>query len=340
MHMTRSPATVLMAAIVLAMPPVAAESQTIINNNITVTVAEPITLTVPPNLQFTNPTLTINPTAVATLVPGNIRNIPTLAPTVNPAIRPLGIAPSVNAAGLGRLVTPDRQQAGVVVGRIGSTAGTAIPNLTVDFEGDGLINFEIAPGIVDIPAETASPDGNALGGLVGQHITMATGTADRVLDSVINVSGLTPATTFEVANGTVILGGFQPQDVAGVIDIPIPDGPTSPDPRGDDGRDPGRQPQPQGDDHASQDPVGGGPKQPGEYCLSSGCYPYPSDPRPEAGLDLDDFFNFTGFRRPPAPDTAPSVGTEDFLDVSIMLPLRNREPEGDQFSNYGNEEIW
>ena len=30
----------------------------------------------------------------------------------------------------------------------------------------------------------------------------------------------------------------------------------------------------------------------------------------------------------------------DLIDVSIMLPLRGRERESDQFSNHGNEEIW
>ena len=363
MHTTRTPATVralidllrspntartaaLLGGIVAATLPVTAEGQTLSNGNVVVNVAEPITLTVP-NLQLANPTLTLNPAALQPIPLGNIRTIPTLSPGTNRATGSPSPAPSIGSAGLGRLVTPERQAAGVVVGRIGSTGAPAIPSLTVDFDGDGLINFEIAPGIVEIPKESAGSGGDALGGLVGQHITMATGTADRVLDGVINVTGVTPATTFEIANGTVVLGGYQPQDVTGAVDIAIPDGRTAHDPKGDEGRDAASRTRPQGDDVVTQgpvvvDPVDGGAGRPGETCLDHVCAGGgPLEPKPgDDAPNLDDIFDFTGLRRPPTPEPALSIGAEDYLDVSIMLPLRNREREGDQVSNHGNEEIW
>lgn len=232
---------------------------------------------------------------------------------------------SAEAIGLGRLVAPGNAGANIVVGRLGTAPQAGNTNLTVDFVGDGLINFEIAPGIVEIPTDAAGRGDDALGGLVGQPITMATATADRVLDSVINIAGVTPATTFEMANGTVVLGGSQPRDVVGVVDIPVPDDSPSRGPGGTDGR----------------DPAGSASEQPGEICLSHGCYPVgSSDPKPGAGPDLEGVFNFSGFRRPPTPESAQSTGTDELLNVSIMLPLRGREREGDQFSNHGNEEIW
>jgi len=45
-------------------------------------------------------------------------------------------------------------------------------------------------------------------------------------------------------------------------------------------------------------------------------------------------------RAPPTPESSTESAPGDLVNVSIMLPLRGREPEGDQFSNHGNEEIW
>lgn len=313
----------LFGAVILAVLPATAYGQSL-NNNV-LRLADPITV-VQPNLRLANPALTLNPAVLRPLVPSTSRIATILAPTVNPTARTTGMAPSVAATGLGRLVAPGTENASAVVARIGSTARADVSSLTVDFDGDGLINFEIAPGIVEFPTDKAGQGDDALGGLVGQHITMATATADRVLDSVINIAGVTPATTFEMANGTVVLGGSQPRDVADVVvDIPVPDDPPSRDPGGTDGR----------------DPVGGSSQQQGEICLSHGCYPgAPPDPKPDAGPDLEGVFNFSGIRRPPRPESAQSTGTDELLNVSIILPLRGREREGDQFSNYGNEEIW
>lgn len=366
MHMTRNPAsadaptrfhgwpaafraTPLLGALVLTALPVAAQGQTL-NTNVT-RLANPVVV-VQPTLRQINPTQTLNTTVLRPLAPSTVRIAPTLAPTLaptaNPTIRTTGIAPSVAATGLSRLVAPGAENASAVVARIGTTARAEISNLTVDFDGDGLINFELAPGIVELPTDTTGGADASHGGLVGQHISMAAGTADRVLDGVINVAGVNPATTFEIDNGTVVLGGFRPQDVAGVVDIPIPDGPTTHDPDGAGGRDPGRQTGPQGDDHATRGPDVNDPQRPIEICLSHGCYGGPSEPKPGTDPDLkpgpdpdlSGIFDFSGFRRPPTPEPNQNTGTDDLLNVSIMLPLRGREREADQFSNYGNEEIW
>ena len=148
------------------------------------------------------------------------------------------------------------------------------------------------------------------------------------------------ATTFEIANGTVVLGGFQPPDLAGVVDTPTPNGPATREPDSTAGRDPGGQTRPQGEE------PGGGPVVVGtgpvtEYCTGRGCVSVdPPKPEPGTGPDLSDVFDFTGVRRLPSPEPTQDLDTDDLVNVSIMLPLRSREREGDQFSNYGNEEIW
>lgn len=340
-------ATPLLGALVLTALPVAAQGQTL-DNNIT-RLASPV-IVVQPTLRQINPTLTLNATALRPIVPSTALIAPTLAPTltptVNPTIRTTGIAPSVAATGLSRLVAPGAENASAVVARIGTTARAEISNLTVDFDGDGLINFELAPGIVELPTDTASRGGDAShGGLVGQHISMAAGTADRVLDGVINVVGVNPATTFEIDNGTVVLGSSRSQDIAGVVDIRIPDSPTTHDPDGTGGRDPGRQTRPRVEEPTTSDPVGGEVGRTVETCTSAGCITLdPPEPKPgtEPGMepDLGGVLDFSGFRRPPTPESNQTVSADELLNVSIMLPLRGREREGDQFSNYGNEEIW
>ena len=62
----------------------------------------------------------------------------------------------------------------------------------------------------------------------------------------------------------------------------------------------------------------------------------PLEPRPRDDIDVADIFDFSDIRRPPRPESGQTVSGDDLLNVSIMLPLRSREPEGDQFSNYGN----
>ena len=259
-----------------------------------------------------------------------------------------------DAVGLGRLVAPGTENSNVVVARIGSTARADVSSLTVDFDGDGLINFEIAPGIVDVTAEAPERGGSALDGLVGQHVSMATNTANRVLDSVINVEGVVAATTFEINNGTVVLGGVRPTAVAGLVDNgPAPNRPEpgvpSHDPNGDQGHGPDK---PTGG-HGDPADNGTRPTDDVVICLSHGCYggelsaPKPDDrpganngTAPDSEPALDGLFHFTSLRAPPTPESGTESAPGDLVDVSILLPLRDREPEGDQFSNYGNEEIW
>ena len=63
-------------------------------------------------------------------------------------------------------------------------------------------------------------------------------------------------------------------------------------------------------------------------------------PLPDDEPTLVPPFVFTGNLRPMPTNSDFVSEPGDLLDVSIMLPLRGREREGDQFSNYGNEEIW
>lgn len=298
------------------------------------------TLTLTDSITVLDPSLTLD--APTLQIDDSISRLSTTNFTLDSGVTVnSGSLQSAGSAGLARLVAPGNEGANIVVGRLGAAPQAGSANLTIDFDGDGLINFEIAPGIVEVQSDAADRGGDALAGLVGQPISMATGTADRVLDSVINVVGVTPATTFEITDGTVVLGGPRIPEVAGLVDnLPVPDGSPSHDPRGKDGRDPDGRTSPNGNDHATHDPVVDDARSPDEFCVSHGCYPIPPRPGSDDGPEMESPFSFTGFREPPRPETSQGVERDDLLNVSIMLPLRGREEQGDQFSNYGNEEIW
>lgn len=364
----------VLGALLLAALPATALGQSLNTNSLntnSLRLAEPMSIT-QPNLRLTNPTRIVTPTVTQTLVPSRTQIAPNLAPSALPSIQSTRVAPAIAgpatpsigvapgaplsaaANGLGRLVAPGTENSNVVVARIGSTARADVSSLTVDFDGDGLINFEIAPGIVDVTAEAPERGGSALDGLVGQHVSMATNTANRVLDSVINVEGVVAATTFEINNGTVVLGGVRPTAVAGLVDNgPAPNRPEpgvpSHDPNGDQGHGPDK---PTGG-HGDPADNGTRPTDDVVICLSHGCYggelsaPKPDDrpganngTAPDSEPALDGLFHFTSLRAPPTPESGTESAPGDLVDVSILMPLRDREPEGDQFSNYGNEEIW
>ena len=320
-------------------------------NTSSVRITQPVTLA-QPTVRLANPTVTLRPTTIQPVLPNAVRTAPGVTLNTLPNVDAVRVAPSaiapesattlqpqigttVGTAGLGRLVAPGSEESSVVVTRIGSAAHAATPTLTADFDGDGLINFEIARGIVD-PA--AADGGTADGSLVGRHIAMPAGTADRVLDSVINVEGVVAATTFEVSNGTVVLGGLRTSPAIGVVDaLPVPDGPTAPDPDGRTGHIPD---QTRGDDHADGGNTGDYRDPTLPDCPTGVCQGEGPKPSPDNGPALIPPFEFSGNPRPMPSNSDFESEPGDLINVSIMLPLRNREREGDQFSNYGNEEIW
>ena len=305
-----------LTALLFATLPTLAHGQT--PTTVTIRTTQPVTL-VQPQLRPAVPLPRATPSISQPVLPGAGRVAPTLAPGALPsiAVSPTPAAPSVirppsggrsaAAAGLGRLVTPGSESADVVVARIGIAPSAASAALTADFDGDGLIAFEIAPGLVDAPAD---PGDGMPDGLVGRHVAMGTGTADQVLDGVINVVGVMPAATVEIAGDAVVLGALLPSGPAEPIDT------VSVEPGTDM---PGTQP---------------------EGCLVRFCPRPDPAPGPNRDNELGDVLSFTGYRRPPTPEAPMSADLDDLVDVSILLPLRGREDRGDQFSNYGNEEIW
>lgn len=337
----------------LAALPNAAQSQ--ILNNITSRVANPVP-TVDLAGRLAAPTLTVRPTAIQPVLPNAVlttlgipsNSLPTvdasrLAPVIampeitNTLRRQVGVA-TAETSGLGRLVAPGSGDSSVVVARIGSTVRANASSLTADFDGDGLINFEIAPGAIDLAATAGELGSNAVNGLIGQHVTMATGVADRVLDGVINVEGIVAATTFEISNGTVVLGAVLPSGTVGQVGVvPTPDESAARDPNGGAGQ---VRDQANGSNNPEtgrvgevNDPTTGG-------CGDQVCDPDDPQPDPSAGPLPELPIDYSQHLRPALADLDFSSEPGDLLDVSIMLPLRGREREGDLYSNYGNEEIW
>ncbi len=309
-----------------------------------------------PSLSLATPSLTVQPTTILPAAPSTITTTPNLTVNALPTIEPGLIAPTVTApataittrpqigvatvatSGLGRLVAPESADSSVVVARIGSAVRTEVPVLTADFGGDGLINFEIAPGIVDMSPDSTGQDAGALGGIVGRHVTMATDTADRVLDGVINTAGIVAATTFEIQDGAVVLGGVRTTAPTVEVNIPrVPEGSATPDRDGGAGRGSGET---RWDDHAGKDGNNEIPDRTVPDCVTHACDRADPAPGPNGGPSPAGPFQFSGRLRPMPTNGDFESEPGDLIDVSILIPLRGREREGDQFSNHGNEEIW
>ncbi len=342
-----------LCAVLLAAAPGAALAQSLNTN--AVRLANP-TVSAQPSLRLARPSLTVRPITIQPSLPSAVRATPNLPVPPVPTLEAGRIGPSLTAPeasidarpqiglataatiGLGRLVAPGTENSNVVVARIGSSAARAdVPTLTVDFDGDGLINFEIAPGIVEVAPEAADQDAGDASGLVGRHVTMATGTADLVLDGVINTDGIVAATTFEIQDGAVVLGGGTTAPAIEVDIARIPEGTTTPGSDGGTGHRPGET---RGDDQAGKDTNGEGRDPTRAGCVTHVCDREDLLPGPDEGPDANGPFQFSGHVRPMPANSDFDSEPGDLIDVSILLPLRRREPETDQFSNHGNEEIW
>ncbi len=300
-----------LVAMVLVASPATAQFQPLTVRD--VGLPEPITVA-PPAMPLAGPALTFSPptlelglpsaTAIIRDVTADMlsateatRIVSTIAgpPQLPSEIPDLGNGFTAGNILPGGLLAPGSETTGALVARIGSAARVDMPNLTLDFAGDGLLSFEIAPAILEISPDIEVRGGDALAGLNGQLVSLDARMADRVLDGMVNIEGIRPATTIEITNGSVVLGGQDPATHTGNKDDERPDKP--------------------GDNNDT---------------------PPADDPCQSGSLPC-----FTFDRSLPRLSTfqAPS-SNDDLLDVSIVLPLRRPEPRGDQFTNYGNEELW
>ncbi|EMS96065.1 heme utilization/adhesion protein [Agrobacterium tumefaciens str. Cherry 2E-2-2] len=121
---------------------------------------------------------------------------------------------SVRDGGFAALVAPGVRNDGIITANYGSIGMSAVGNqFSLDLRGDQLINFavsdEIAEDVKDVrTGETLSTLVENKGKLKadGGRVALTAATARKVVDSVINTSGVIEANTVASTGGKIILG--------------------------------------------------------------------------------------------------------------------------------------
>ncbi|MFV3074859.1 filamentous hemagglutinin N-terminal domain-containing protein [Niveispirillum fermenti] len=107
---------------------------------------------------------------------------------------------TVAEAGLAALMAPAVENSGVIAARLGTVALATGRRFAVDFQGDGLVSFEVAEGAAGGSIEA--------GGLIsadGGTVLMTAAQAGGILDSIIRVTGGVEANSVDVRDGSIIL---------------------------------------------------------------------------------------------------------------------------------------
>ena len=128
------------------------------------------------------------------------------------------------------LAAPHVRNEGRIQARLGQVVLAGAPTFTVDFDGDGLLQFDIGGPVQAAPR---GEDGRVVDALVtqsgtiqadGGRVTLTARAADQVIDRVIHMGGLVQAQTVESRGGEIILGGGEVGTVAvsGTLDASGP----------------------------------------------------------------------------------------------------------------------
>ena len=112
---------------------------------------------------------------------------------------------SIGEAGLGGLVAPYVRNDGVIVGNLGQVILAGAPTFTLDFYGDGLIQFAATSKVLD--AATPVVQNNGKISADGGQVLITANAAAGVVNESINVGGVVEARSFSAKNGTIILDG-------------------------------------------------------------------------------------------------------------------------------------
>lgn len=128
------------------------------------------------------------------------------------------------------LAAPHVRNAGTVEARLGQVVLGGASTFTVDFDGDGLLQFAIGEAVAAAPRGEAGQPVDALvsnSGTVtadGGRVTLTARAAGQIVDRVINLEGVVQARTVEARGGTIVLGGGEAGTVAvsGTLDASGP----------------------------------------------------------------------------------------------------------------------
>ncbi len=121
---------------------------------------------------------------------------------------------NIAEAGLAAFVAPTISNSGVINARLGTVVFAAAEALTLDFYGDNLIEI-LVPSDVQASIENTGAI-YAEGGTV----VMSAATAEGIVDSIINVSGIIDVSSATMQGGNIILSGGNNVDVqvSGTLD--------------------------------------------------------------------------------------------------------------------------
>lgn len=118
---------------------------------------------------------------------------------------------SATDGGLVALVAPTVKNSGVINARLGTVVLASGRQVIVDFYGDNLIN--VSTNQLDASLVENSGTINAQGG----NVTMTAGAAKNIVDSVVNMSGVINANSYQSHNGKIVLGSAGKVNVSGTL---------------------------------------------------------------------------------------------------------------------------
>jgi filamentous hemagglutinin family protein len=123
---------------------------------------------------------------------------------------------SIGEYGLAGLVAPHVRNAGVIQGRLGQVVIAGAPTFTLDFYGDGLIQFEATSKVTE-NANSTEPlvrnDGKI--SVDGGDVLITANAAAGIVDEVINMDGIVEARSVGIENGAIVLQGGD----AGIVHV-------------------------------------------------------------------------------------------------------------------------
>ncbi|HTW50908.1 MAG TPA: filamentous hemagglutinin N-terminal domain-containing protein, partial [Stellaceae bacterium] len=133
---------------------------------------------------------------------------------------------TVAQSGLAALVAPSVVNSGVIAAKLGKVTIAGAETYTIDFYGDGLINFDIGPGVTQVPT---AGNGQQVASLVtntgkivapGGTVLLTADAAAGLLTNVIDAGGTIAAPTVAGKTGSITInGGSNGALVTGAVDV-------------------------------------------------------------------------------------------------------------------------
>jgi hypothetical protein len=115
---------------------------------------------------------------------------------------------SIGEHGLAALVAPHVRNAGIIQGKMGQVVIAGAPTFTLDFYGDGLIQFEATSRVTENenPADPLVRNDGTIS-VDGGNVLITANAAAGIVDETINMDGIIEARSVGMENGVIVLKG-------------------------------------------------------------------------------------------------------------------------------------